>query len=391
MPKRPPPSGGQTAPTRRLASARTLPRSSTRDDALAQHMVEMSPDAIVVVDGHGRIVRVNQQTEELFGYARATLLGQPIELLIPQRFHLAHTVHRARYFNAPHLRPLGAPLTLWGRHQDGSEFPVEISLNPLTVEERLFVISTIRDITGRQAVERLKDEFIALTAHELRTPMAIISGYAQTLGRARPTDLDEPEAAWQDWQEEARRAIVEATAHLLQLTENLLEVAQAQSGELTLRQEPQDLVALVRRIARQSQATTDRHQFTLTSEHEHVVVLVDARRMEEVLTHLLTNAIKYSPAGGPVAVTVQVDGLAHLVEVRISDQGIGIPTDQQTQIFARFARGENAQRSGIPGIGLGLYLCRVLVERHGGRIAVESIEGHSTTFTVTLPMHGTAE
>ncbi len=134
------------------------------------------------------------------------------------------------------------------------------------------------------------------------------------------------------------------------------------------------------------QQTTARHQVVVDAPKDPVVVDIDLERMEQVLTNLIGNAIKYSPQGGSVLIRLEADSQARIARLSIQDQGIGIPRHQQAQIFGRFIRAENASAWGIGGTGLGLYLCRELVERHNGRLWFESEEGQGSTFSFTLPL-----
>jgi signal transduction histidine kinase len=144
------------------------------------------------------------------------------------------------------------------------------------------------------------------------------------------------------------------------------------------------VIALARRVAAQQQATT-RHKIEVRTEHEQLMAEIDPGRIEQVLTNLVGNAIKYSPQGGPVIVTLWEESAARMVGISVQDHGIGIPGSQQAQIFGRFMRADNAVAWGISGTGLGLYLCRELVQRHGGRLWFESAEGAGSTFFLTLP------
>ena len=240
-----------------------------------------------------------------------------------------------------------------------------------------------QDVTALKEVEQFKDEFISIIAHELRTPLAIIKGFVQTLldqtARSKGPEL----AAWQT---KSLQGIDLATGRVIDLANDLLDVTRIQAGRLELQREPTDLVALARRVLARRQLTTERHTLTLTTTLPHLVLHVDPRRIEQVLVNLLGNAITYSPEGGPIEVSIRADDTTHEALLSVRDQGIGIPQRDLAQIFERFARAANAQAHGIGGTGLGLYLCRELIKLHGGRIWVESTEGQGSTFFVTFPL-----
>jgi signal transduction histidine kinase len=239
-----------------------------------------------------------------------------------------------------------------------------------------------QDVTALKEAERLKDEFIAIAAHELRNPLAALKGYAQMLllqtARGKGPLLA-------DWQQEAIEVIDLSTLRLVDLTGDLLDVTRLQAGGLTLHLEPTDLVALARRIVKRLEVTTEQHSFSITTQLNYLVVPVDPGRLEQVLSNLIGNAIKYSPGGGPIEVTIGEDVQRNEALLSIRDSGIGIPQQEQAHIFARFVRAGNARALGIGGTGLGLYLCRELVELHRGRIWFESSEGKGSTFYITLP------
>ena len=623
--------------------------------------LDISPDALAIVDPAGVITLVNGQTEAFFGYTRSELPGQPLKLLLPQRFHAAHAGHLERYFATPRTRPMGVGLNLVGRRKDGTEFPVEISLNPLLLDGRLHALASIRDVSAQRSAERerlmqsqqirlqtdlinlardailvrdpvgrvlswnrgaeelygwteqealgrvthtllktrfpvdradvdarlegdgrwegelvhirrdgsvvtvesrqvlmhndegqpgavleinrditqrrqqeqteravyvetaarltfmqqvldalpsgtylvyghearlllanratadvfgaqwpadqsmraflatngialsdaqghtlppeqyatlravgqretvlqqqetirrpggsnlpvlvsalplpeppgtgqlapagepvalvvhqdvtalkeaeyLKDEFVGIVAHEFRTPMAALKGFADMLlvqtARQRGPALA-------DWQQEALEEIDVAVTRLIVLAEELLDVTRLQAGRLLLQCAPTNVVALVRRVAEFLQQTTTRHQVHVSTEHAQLLVDIDPGRIEQVLTNLVGNAIKYSPQGGPVTITIWEEATAGVVKINVRDRGIGIPGPQQAQVFGRFMRADNAVAWGITGTGLGLYICRELVERHGGELWFESEEGTGSTFFLTLPI-----
>jgi signal transduction histidine kinase len=240
------------------------------------------------------------------------------------------------------------------------------------------------DVTALKEAERVKDEFIGIAAHELRTPLAVIKGFSQMLimqtRRGKGPTLA-------DWQTEAIADIDSATNRLVELTEDLLDVTRLQAGRLQLQLEPTDLVALVKRLLIRFQVTAENHHLVLNVLREPLVCNVDPRRIEQVFSNLLNNAIKYSPQGGPITITLDEDEDRRNAFFTIEDQGIGIPENQRGRIFSRFMRADNTQMYDIKGTGLGLYLCRELVERHEGRIWFKSVEGQGSTFYVSLPLY----
>ena len=240
-----------------------------------------------------------------------------------------------------------------------------------------------QDISALKEAEYLKDEFIGVAAHELRNPLAVLKGYAEMLVYQTARGKGPKLATWQS---EALDEIDEATSRLDKLTEDLLDVTRLQAGRLVLSRELTDLVALTQRMMTQRQMTTKQHVFSLDTEHTSLMMEVDRTRVEQVLTNLLSNAIKYSPQGGPIELSLREKIEPREALLSIRDRGIGIPVGQQARIFGRFVRAENARASEITGTGLGLYLSRELVERHGGRLWFESAEGKGSTFFMSLPM-----
>jgi signal transduction histidine kinase len=275
---------------------------------------------------------------------------------------------------------------------NGSLLPILLSavaIEPLfegdraTDDAERAALILVQDISELDALERLKDQFITVAAHELRTPLAAIQGYASML--TVQTQLGRgPELA--DWQQEAIDELEEASGRMNEIVSDLLEATRIQAGKLELHPVLVDVVAAVRQSLARLQLSTCRHTLTLAAPDASVLVEADRSRLEQILGNLVGHAIKYSPQGGPVSLHVQVDLQAGVAEIHVQDNGIGIPADQQARLFGRFVRASNVHDHNIPGSGLGLYVCRELVERHGGQIWFESTEGVGTTFFLTLPL-----
>jgi excisionase family DNA binding protein len=233
---------------------------------------------------------------------------------------------------------------------------------------------------AREAAEtalRTRDEFLSIAAHELRTPLATLSGHAQLVLRrlAREGNLDEKGAA------QALRVIHGQANKLARLLTQLFDISRLEAGQLTLEPQSIDLAALVEQAVSFARSWTDRHEIHLDAP-DSLSALVDPLRVEQVLSNLLDNAIKYSPDGGSIEV-VLIQPAARVAEVSVRDHGIGIPEDKRGQIFNRYYQAhDDSHRSGM---GLGLYICRQIVELHGGQIRAELPADGGTRIVLRLP------
>ena len=219
-----------------------------------------------------------------------------------------------------------------------------------------------------------------------RTPLAAILGYASMLNVQTHWGRG---AELADWQQEAISELEEASRRMNKIVSDLLDATRIQAGRMEMQPTLVDLVAVVRRSVTRFQVSAPHHTLTveiIPADAEQALVLADSTRVDQILGNLIGNAIKYSPQGGPVTISLHVDQVARQVEVQVSDRGIGIPIDQQAQLFGRFVRASNVHDHGIAGSGLGLYVCRELVERQGGHIWFESTQGVGTAFFFTLPL-----
>jgi signal transduction histidine kinase len=233
-----------------------------------------------------------------------------------------------------------------------------------------------------QAAITARDQFLSVAAHELRTPITSINGFSELLRRELHGAARNPERITRFVDR-----LAGAGSRLAALVEDMLDVSRIRLGQLPLRLAPFDLAALVRRVvlSYEEQHGDDRHPVVTILPPEPCVVVADEDRLEQVLTNLLDNAVKYSPHGGEIRLALETTPGA--VRLTVSDPGIGLPPDELETIFKPFGRAVNALADNLPGLGLGLFICRNIVERHGGRIWAESAGEHrGTTIVVWLPV-----
>jgi PAS domain S-box-containing protein len=353
-----------------------------------QAMLDAAPDAMVGVNGDGVIVMVNVQTEAAFGYQREQLLGERIEILVPDRVKDVHPSHRNGYFREPRTRPMGVGLELAGRRADGSEFPAEISLSSIETDAGSLALAAIRDITDRKAREEetrraredadrateAKSDFLSRVSHELRTPLNSILGFGQLL------EMD----SLPKEQRRSVKQILEAGEHLLDLINEILDIEKIASGRMTLSLESVRLSMVLDEALQLVRPLADRVGVTLIAptDMEDVHIQADRQRLKQVLLNLFSNAVKFNRPGGDVLISGEPDGASFTIAV--TDTGEGIDPEQIGNLFMAFDR-LGAERRGIEGTGLGLALSKSLVETMGGSIEAESVLGHGTTFRVRLP------
>ena len=360
-----------------------LAQVAQRRAAELQAVLDNMVDAVLVWAPDGRLTLTNAAAVRLFGMQQsAGGLASPAEF--SARFRIRHPdgrpVEPREIASARALagETIAQTDTVFFSPQFGQDRYSRISAAPIRDDSGRIVgaVTVVQDVTELAEFDRLKDQFISVAAHELKTPVAVMKGYAQVLSRTA-----DGLSVQQRWMLDA----VERGANRIDgVVRDLLDVSQLHLGRLTLRPESVSLPQLVERVVDRMALTTTKRRLRVTSAEAPAVVQGDRERLEEVVLTLVDNAIRYSPAGGEVVVAVTVAGGEAVVSVR--DEGVGIPREKQPRIFERFYRAHTGTPYDYGGMGVGLYIASEIVKRHGGRMWFESEEGKGSTFSFALPI-----
>ena len=367
----------------------TKPRNKQSEKNVEEQfhlMSDAAPNGMMMVDQEENIVLINPQIEKIFGYTQEELIGQTLEILVPDRFKAEHPVHVKHFFAHPSARQLGAGRDLFGRHKNGAEIPVEIGLNPIETDEGAFVIAFVINITERKKLESIKDDFIGMVSHELRTPLTVIGLGIENLqaGLAGPVSQKQKEILERN-DRNVRR--------LARLIDNLLDLSRMQSGRSKIRREALNLNALIEDVLQSFRAEENGKEQAIEKEFMPNLpeVEADPDMISQVVTNLLSNAVRY--ARKKIVITTKTvngtGGIPEFAETRIANDGPGISREDQDRLFKKFVQLDREKRIGAyKGTGLGLALCKEIIERHKGKIWVESPAEQGITFCFTLPIRG---
>jgi len=348
-------------------------------EEMFRNLLENAPDAILSFSADGCIRIVNRKAEELFGYARAELLGQPVELLLPERIRATHQQHRTLYAGNPQVRPMGSGMELYAIKKSGDEFPVEISLSPLRTGDNLMITAVVRDISERKRVQvelarsnAELEQFAYVVSHDLQEPLRMVASYVQLLARRYQGKLDADA-------DEFIHFAVDGANRMRDLINDLL--AYARVGRRGRGMERTDLEKVFAAVLANLKIAIEESHAQIT--HDPLPTLtVDAVQIGELLQNLISNAIKFKRDAVP-QVHVSVASDDHQWRFGVRDNGVGIAPEYFERIFLIFQRLH--QRADYSGTGIGLAICKKIVEYHHGRIWVESEPGIGTTFYFTLP------
>lgn len=362
--------------------------------------------SILVVNRRGVIELANPSVEKLFGYTNDELVGKTLEILVPEDSRHKHTTDREGYFHKPKARPMGLGRDLTARKKDGSIFPVEIGLGYYSLNDEMFGVAFITDISERKKTEQkmielneeleykvkertlelthslerekelneMKSRFVSMASHEFRTPLSAVLSSISLI-----------EQYAKEEQKEKRQRHIEriksSVKNLTEILDDFLSLDRLEQGKVTTTKEEFDIKELLNDIAEDIHSMLKPGQKINLFSNGGKTIIQDKKILRNIFFNLLSNAIKYSPEEKEIIVSAENNN--DKLEITVKDSGIGIPEAEQKYLFTKFFRAGNAGH--YQGTGLGLNIVKRYVELLNGKIWFESRENEGTTFTVTLP------
>lgn len=346
--------------------------------ALFEGIVSIASDAIISIDSQQCITLFNSGAERIFGYLASEVLGEPLDLLLPQRYTKIHRRHVSEFETSPNpSRKMGERREIYGKRKDGTEFPAEASISKLKLGNETVYTVYLQDVSDRKQIERMKNEFISVVSHELRTPLTSIHGSLGMLA----SGLLKPDS------QQSQRLLqiaTDSTERLVRLINDILDIERIESGRVKMSKQICNAADLITEAVNVIQPLAEKAGIVLSVTKLSVDVWVDPDRIVQTLTNLLSNAIKFAKPDTNVWLEAKQQDKEVLFIVR--DNGRGIASDKLEIIFERFEQLDASDARRQDGTGLGLAICKSIIQQHNGNIWVESTLGEGSTFYFTIPI-----
>lgn len=351
-----------------------------------QTIVESVPNGIILINAEGKITLCNSDAEKMFGHRRDELLGKPVETLVPTRYQKMHPNHREAFRKKPQKRQMGAGRDLAGLRKDGSEFPVEIGLNPIHLPEGDFVLASIVDITERKTIEKKlqsayeqvqqknqeMEQFVYTVSHDLKAPLVTSTSFIGFLREdISKKNFDEvPDSL--DRLEKAHKRMQELINDLLQLS---------RVGRIDLNMESVDPLPLLEEVVENNSENLKKKKIKINIHKPAPKILADPKRISQVFDNLINNAIKYASDVPSPEIQIFYKDQPNEVHICIKDNGPGIEPQYHKKIFGLFQR----LQADKEGTGVGLTIVSRIIQLHSGRVWIDSDLGRGAEFWISLP------
>ena len=342
-----------------------------------RQLIDSAMDGLITIDDEGIVLTMNAAAEAMFVHAAEEVIGESVMMLMPESQGDQHIRQLHHYVQTGELRILGTNVEVEGLRSDGTEFPIDVSVNDFWRDDRRIFTIIMRDITERREIDRMRDQFVATVSHELRTPLTSLRG---SLGLMSLDAL----GSVSDQAQRMLEIAVGNTDRLIRLVNDILDVEQMATGEMPIDRMWADSARIVATAVDEMQGISEAADITVTASDYSVNVWADPDRIVQTIANLLNNAIKFSPTGSTVRVSTEVRD--DLLLFKVADEGRGIAPEHHEMIFDRFWQADSTDAREQQGTGLGLAICRSIVQQHGGSIWVESTVGEGSTFCFTVPL-----
>ncbi len=342
-------------------------------------IVETVVDGIITIDVLGNVQTFNPAAENLFGYSGEEVIGHNVNMLMPEPYAQQHDGYLGNFMNTGEAKVISIGREVEGRRKDGSCFPMELAVSEMDIQGKRMFTGIVRDITERKKIERMKSEFVSTVSHELRTPLTSIRG---ALGLVLGKSAEQiPEDAL-----EMLKMAERNSERLTLLINDILDLEKIESGRLEFEFGPLDLAVVLRAAVEANEGYAGQHQVSLKigEQVDEAIIWGDEHRMLQVFANLISNAVKYSPTGDEVTVSIRSEG--DIFRATVSDHGRGIPNEFRSRIFQRFAQADSSDTREKGGTGLGLSISKAIIDRHQGKIDYETVQGEGTQFYFEVPL-----